>query len=276
MFCDRVIAVPLFIERPGDQNQLADIELFRDRDAVAHAFDPPVDQQGPLTVRIDGPARITDTESPFYVSVNLKNSAKQSVIGKLRLSGIDQWKCDPHDAVSFAVGAESESTIRFQVMPDRGTFQALYPLHARAEFQWQNKQYIAHPILIAYADVQPEPPAATARAWAPLVIETDRSLALRQLPHRGVIEVFGGQRETMPPRWTGSADSNRASIDIRENFQVGDSLHNVIAIHPPWADGQVGTAWIEYPLSLPRKTPILLRFATAVTPTVVGMPLRWK
>ena len=140
---------------------------------LAQAFDPPVDQQGPLTVGIDGPARIINKESPFYVSVNIKNSANQSVNGKLRLSGIDQWKCNPADAVSFAVDAESESTIRFQVTPDRGTYRALYPLHARAEFQWQNRQYTAHPILIVYADVQPAPPAATVRKWEPLVIEND-------------------------------------------------------------------------------------------------------
>ncbi len=235
------------------------------------AFDPPLDQQGPLTVRIDGPERITEKESPFSVSVDLKNAAKQPVRGTLRLSGIDQWKCIPSDAVSFAVEAESESTIEFQVTPHEPTYAALYPLHARAEFEWENARYTAHPILMIDAAVEPNLSAAPALPWEPFSVARDRSLALWQMPvHRSVIQVFGHEPVTTANGWTGNVASNRASVYVRDDFEIERSSRDAIGIHPPWADGQVGTAWIEYPLTLPADTRITLQFATAMSPNGKG------
>ncbi len=234
--------------------------------STVEAFDPPVDQRGPITVRIDGPAAITDKQSPFSVTVQLSNRAKKSVQGKLWLSGIDRWKCNPEEAVPFSVEAESESAIRFQVTPHGESYAALYPLHAWAEFEWENVSYTAHPILIVRVDVPQKSAGAATLPWQPFSVGRDRSLALWQMPvYRSVIGVFGRDAVTMATGWTGQDESNRASFALREQADVDRSVRDAIAIHPPWADGQVGSAWVEYPLTLPAGTPIELRFATAVT-----------
>ncbi|MFW5693011.1 MAG: hypothetical protein ACOCWL_02230, partial [Thermoguttaceae bacterium] len=45
---------------------------------------------------------------------------------------------------------------------------------------------------------------------------------------------------------------------------LGGRSREVVAIHPPWRDGNPGTAAVEYPLELPETRPINLRFAHAV------------
>jgi len=85
-----------------------------------------------------------------------------------------------------------------------------------------------------------------------------------------VVAVFGRPPKTMPVGWTGAAEGSRSSVQFQNGLRLGDASRDVLAIHPPWFEGQVGTAWVEYPLALPRAKPIRLRFATAVTPTGNG------
>lgn len=237
---------------------------------ISSAFDPPVDQQGPLTVRIDGPAEISNTE-PFSISLQLQNSGKQALDGTVRVAGIDGWQCIPNDAVSFSVPAEANAKLNFQVAPSQSTYAAIYPLHAWAEFKTDGTRTTAHPILIVRADVPPPKAPTPTLPWEPLKLAKNRSLALWQMPtHRSTIAVFGREPVTKPIGWTGSANSNRTSVSFRHDVQLPNGTHDAIAIHPPWADGQVGTAWVEFPLALPNVSRVTLLFVHAVTPTGDG------
>ena len=70
---------------------------------TALAFNPPVETTGPLTVKIEGPELVTETEKPQAVRVVLTNKGKQSLSGKLQLAVIDHWWTDPEAESDFSV-----------------------------------------------------------------------------------------------------------------------------------------------------------------------------
>jgi hypothetical protein len=235
------------------------------------AYNPPVDSAGPLTVRIAGPATVTETETPVPVQVLVENRSEQPVDGRLRLQVIDRWRCEPAEAVRFTAPAKGQTSCAFRVIAGAGSWSAHYPIHALAEFTWEGKPHTAHPILILETKLPPAPAARSAIPWKAWPVSAPRALALRQIPvQRSVLTVFGREPQVMPVGWTGSEPEHRGSVHVQAQQRLGDQSRDAIAIHPPWFEGRVGTAWIEYPLSLPDVQPIRLRFAHAVTPTGEG------
>lgn len=239
--------------------------------AGVFAYNPPVDQVGPLTVRIVGPDTVTQKDTAFEVQVTFQNQSDQPISGAVRLGLIDGWRSEPADAVPFTVAAKSKTSCGFRVTVAEGSYSAHYPIHAYATFAWEGQPRTAHPILILEMKLPARARSAPALAWEPLPLTGDRTLALLQVPvRRAVVAVFGQPSQTMPVGWTGAAEGNRGSINFQNAQRLGDVARDLLAIHPPWFEGKAGTAWVEYPLTLPQATPISLRFATAVTPTGDG------
>ena len=101
------------------------------------AYSPPVDTAGPLLVRIEGPDKVEQADTPYPVRVVLVNRGSRIVEGDLRLRLIDRWYSDPSDAVPFGIEAGGSRTVEFQVTAGEGTFAAHYPIHALARFEWE-------------------------------------------------------------------------------------------------------------------------------------------
>lgn len=239
--------------------------------ASVSAFNPPLDKVGPVTVRIVGPETVTQVDAALDVQVTMENRGDEPISGTVRLGLTDGWRSEPADAVPFTAGAKAKTACSFRVTVAPGSYSAHYPIHAYATFGWQGQQRVAHPILVLETKLPSPPKAAATIAWEPLPLTGDRTLALLQAPvRRAVVAVFGKEPQTMPVGWTGAAEGNRGSINFQNGQRLGDVARDVLGIHPPWFEGQVGTAWVEYPLTLPPATPIKLRFATAVTPTGEG------
>lgn len=235
------------------------------------AYSPPVDQVGPLTVRIIGPETVTQIDTAVDIRVTLENRGDQPVSGSIRLGLIDGWQSQPAGPAAFTAAAKSTTGCDFRVMVAPEAYSAHYPIHAYATFAWQGQPRTAHPILVLETKLPARTQAAPALAWQPLRLTGDRTLALLQVPvRRAVVAVFGQPPQTMPVGWTGAAEGNRSSISFQNAQRLGDAVRDVLAIHPPWFEGKAGMAWVEYPLALPQATPIKLRYATAVTPTGDG------
>ncbi|MBM4094742.1 MAG: hypothetical protein FJ276_35845, partial [Planctomycetes bacterium] len=235
------------------------------------AFNPPSDRVGPLTVRVEGPETVTQVDAPLDVRVTLENDGDEPIAGNVRLGLTDGWQSEPADALPFTAATKSKTTCSFRVTLAADCHSAHYPIHAYATFTWQGQPRTAHPILVLETKLPARPKPGPALAWEPLPLAGDRTLALLQVPVcRTVVAVFGRPPKTMPVGWTGAAEGSRSSVQFQNGLRLGDASRDVLAIHPPWFEGQVGTAWVEYPLALPRAKPIRLRFATAVTPTGNG------
>lgn len=237
---------------------------------TALAYTPPVDNAGPLSVKIEGPEEVTKTGVALPVKVVLENSGDRGLAGSLRLQVIDRWTAEPAGAVAFRVAAGNKETLEFTVTAGEGTYSAHYPIHAYAEVELDGKIVTAHPILILETKLPPIVRERPELSFDPIAMAANSELALwRVETHRSVIAPNGQDSMTMPVGWQGSEPESRGKTAIRTE-KLDEVSKPCIAIHPPWRQGRVGTQWVEFPLTLPKSTPIRLQFANAVTPTGTG------
>ena len=130
---------------------------------TASAFHPPEDTAGPLRVWIDGPETVTLPQTPIPMTLWLENTGDEAISGTLRLEGIDDWHMHPSEPLPFSVDAGSTILAPFSATAGAGTFNALYPFHGYAGFEYNGAAYKAHPILILRTefpeDAMPNPEA---------------------------------------------------------------------------------------------------------------------
>ena len=112
------------------------------------AFHPPVDTAEPLTAKLEGPQRITQTAQPEQLAVVLVDSADAAIQGTVRVEGIDRWRVQPGEAAPFTVAGKSSARLEFTITPAVVTYNAFYPIHAYVESELQGVRQTAHPILI--------------------------------------------------------------------------------------------------------------------------------
>lgn len=107
----------------------------------AVAYNPPVDKAGPLTVTIEGPEVVTETGAGVPVRVVIENGSDTAVQGTLELGLIDRWSAKPAEPAEFTVAAGSQVVCEFTVTAGEGTYNAHYPIHAFARFEYDGQSY---------------------------------------------------------------------------------------------------------------------------------------
>ncbi len=238
--------------------------------STAWAYNPPVDTAGPLVVRIEGPEEVTRTDVALPVRVVLENRGDKPIEGTVQLGLVDRWRTEPAGPVKFAVEPRAKTATEFKVTAGRGTYSAHYPIHAFARFEWEGKRQVAHPILIFQTKLPDPPRPALPVEWKPVGMPESGELALWRVPAvRAVIAVFGEKPQVMPVGWQGSESRTGGTLHV-DHYTAAGSPREVVRIHPPWQQGLVGTLLAEYPLHLPKRTPLVLKFANAVIPEGQG------
>jgi hypothetical protein len=182
------------------------------------AYHPAVDTAGPLTARIEAPAQITD--KPLVISVILVNAAQMPLQGTVQLHLIDGWQAEPAAPVPFLVQANAQLRLRFTVTAAKITFNAYYPVHGFAEFEWQGKQLRAHPILVLEARL-PNPPRPVLPAGVqpqPVIPrQTARPFSAFTFPPPGIARMIGTVGGYDVRVWPGS----RGLLDATVGFVKG-------------------------------------------------------
>ena len=232
--------------------------------AAAQAFNPPVDASAGVRVRIEGPAEVTQTDTPIDVRVTVENQGDRTVEGTLQLGLVEPWEATPANAVPVRVEAKQTAAREFRVTVGKTAYSALYPIHAFARLTVDGQPLALHPVLIVSAKLPKTPRPAVVLDWKPVPLADRSQLALWELPiHRTVIAVFDKEPRTTPVGWQGS-DPQTAAVSTVEQVSLAGQPQSVLGIHPPWKDGHPGTALVEFPLSLPKTGKIALRFANAL------------
>lgn len=232
---------------------------------TAEAYNPPVDSASGVTLRIEGPEEVTFSPEGFGGALVIENATDRPIVGNIELRSIDGFRVEPAELVDINVGPKEKLRKEFRVLPGPRVFNAHYPLHAYGRFRGGTDQISLHPILVFL--VTGAPPSSTARwNWEPVEIGKGTALALDEWPiHRTIFQVFGNPSETMPVGWRGSHPVHRGSCE-RLRITLGGQTRHAIAIHPPWYQGQVGTAAIEFPVTLPTSTGVRMGFSLGLTP----------
>lgn len=232
----------------------------------AWAYNPPVDTAGPLTATIEAPAEVAQVDVPQKVRVVLESRHDRRLEGSVEIKVIDRWRAEPSGPVRFSVDAGAKAAVEFHVVAGLGTYSGHYPIHAFVTFEMEGKQFTAHPILILQTRLPPPPRPAPEVDWKPFPLTEGGQLALWRLPNvRAVVAVFKESPQTMPAGWQGSEPRTGGSFGVRRQTFAGQT-REVVAIHPPYRDGLVGTLAAEYPIALPKSARVRLSFATAIVP----------
>jgi hypothetical protein len=224
------------------------------------AYNPPTDTAGPLTARIEAPDQVTD--ATFPVKLILQNSAAQPIEGHLRLTLIDRWTASP-DSAEFHLAPNATREFPITITTAPGSYNALYPIHALAEFTYNGAALTAHPIAILKTQF-PNPPHATPPIpWRPIEIAPDSGYALWRSPiRRVVIQQFDQAARTQPLGWDGTDPGTHANVQFNSRIKRSET-RECITMHEPYAKGP-GIILAEYPLALPQSPSIHLRFANSV------------
>ena len=212
---------------------------------------------------LTGPIDVVALGQPIRVFVTLKNSDSAKIDGTVRLTVIDDWSVKNNASQAFAIDANSSQSLSFNVIPGKGSYAALYPVHAWAEFRQGSANFTAHAILITSVSS-----SAVAAAHSPPmqlpVLNLSQNGRLR-LDSPGTfqpsIALRGENPVAKPMGWQGSDETTGAVVQLEE-MDRGDQRH-VLAVHPAWRHGW-GDVFVDYRVALPGRTPITLNFATAI------------
>ncbi|MCX6908289.1 MAG: NEW3 domain-containing protein, partial [Verrucomicrobia bacterium] len=229
------------------------------------AFTPPRDTAGPLTVSIADPGEVTALEKSIAVLVMLANAGDAPLSGVVRVAVTDDWRVEGEPARKFTLAPKATQTLPFSVVVGKGTYAALYPVHARVEFRAaKGKPQSAHAILIlsvsrealTFDTMNPVAPLAALRApqRGPLSL-----LALKS--SQTAISVNGKPPMVKPTGWQGSDADSGCSVGVSDADR--GEVRRSINVHPPYRAGW-GDALMDFRVALPKQKPIHLDFATAI------------
>jgi len=267
--------------KPRARTQFGNSELMRFRKFLpfsaiflfvfsAFGFLPPRDTAGPLTLLIANPSEVMALGRPLRINVTVTNTGSTELYGVVRLGVIDDWCIENALPKTFSVAAKSAQSLSFNVIPGRGSYAALYPVHAFAQFRDGSAQMTAHAILIVSVS-----PAAVAVSPAPdhlpaLKLPTNGRLRL-DVPNifQPFIAVRGVNPAAKPVGWQGVDETTGALVQLMD-IDRGNQRH-ALAVHPAWRKGW-GDVFTDYRVALPNQAPIALDFATAIRDNTVQEP----
>ncbi|HXX21753.1 MAG TPA: DUF5696 domain-containing protein [Terriglobia bacterium] len=232
------------------------------------AYEPPVDTAGPLTVRIEQPTlgsygaggrvQFDQPDARFNLNVQLSSTADRPLQGTLRVRVIDRWRVKPDGAVPFTIRPRGHATVAFQVSFGSGTYNALYPIHALAEFEFEGRRLVAHPILIVSTTQANIPRAALPIEWKPVPVPVNHAMGLWRLPVRREHCVVSAE----PPQ-SGASGQEVFQFHPNIQFPVHRGIVMTLGPRPPSLRERVDACAVEYPLALPQYRPLVLRFSAA-------------
>ena len=236
----------------------------------ARAFLPPVAQEGPLKVSIEAPDTVKAIGEAVAVTIVLDNAGSTSLAGRVELWVVDDWRLDgePRLERPIALAPGASERIGLQLAAGPWTYNALYPIHARALVsEPTGARREAHAIKIFNVEA-PNPANATRRTEGPVAIQAGLT-PLQQMPARNVAIRLGesGTTQSLGADWRGTHEET-GTVLVPGAIDRGER-RPALQIHPPWRKGW-GEVWADYDLALPAVKPIALTFATAIRDTAPG------
>ncbi|MCL2348217.1 MAG: hypothetical protein FWC50_08140, partial [Planctomycetaceae bacterium] len=249
------------------------------------------DQSGPLSVTIEKIEKVTKLDTPYDVKVVFKNESDAAVAVSLACKSIEQVTVALNEK-TVNVPAKGTAETVLQVKCGAGTYNAHYPVHVFAEFEWEGAKHVLHPVQAFETDFgaagvikKSVGKSSDGREiFIGEMIEDASQLPLLVVPDAGGIaltetdayrvtwqrdrlegqasgsasntnpEVWSPKPEALPIGWQGSDKTSSAHFS-KESMTRGGVSRKSLSIHPPYQGG-AGTMFTEYLVQLPKTTPI--------------------
>ncbi|MBZ5619399.1 MAG: hypothetical protein LAQ69_11855 [Acidobacteriia bacterium] len=242
---------------------------------AAFAFNSASDTAGPLTVQMQPPAvgaygaggyaDLARAGVPFAVPVSLQNAGEHEIAGTLRMAVIDGWKVAPAGLVPFRIRPRGRLRQEFTLSFPPETYNAHYPIHVYAEFEWGGQKLVAHPVMMVQPHIPDLPRPKLPTEWRPVPIPKGGTLGLWRMPvRRETVEIANAGAEAgVAGREVFDAGSVILYGALAGNGEAREGIGMTLGQRPPSKRETVEAAAVEYPLALPEVTPLRFEFAVA-------------
>ncbi|MCL2624657.1 MAG: hypothetical protein FWD31_13430, partial [Planctomycetaceae bacterium] len=236
---------------------------------VAFAYICDKDAIGPLSVTIDKIEKVTQFDTPYNVKVAFQNDSDAVISVAITAESIEQVTVSPAES-ALTVPAKGTAETILQVQCAAGAYNAHYPVHVFAKFEWEGEKHVLHPVQVFETDFGA---AGTAKkpvgktqygndVFTGAMVTDAAQLPLIVLPSVGGIALT----ETDAYRVTWQQDRDRVATILNIGWQGNDPRSNThfskilmtrggvsrrsLSIHPPYLGGP-GTMFTEYLVQLP-------------------------
>ncbi len=112
------------------------------------AFNPPVDSQAGVSLRIEGVPEAVERGGGLTFRVVCENTRPEAVTGTLHIALNDDWRVIGAAKVRVAVAGEGATSHTFSAEARDTVLAAHYPVHAEARLQCGDEDIVLHPIAI--------------------------------------------------------------------------------------------------------------------------------
>ena len=242
------------------------------------AFNPPVDSQKKVTLKIEGfdeklnsqglSFRVVPVDQPLVFTVHLVNKSDAPVSGMVKVAMHDDWSLAAPSGFEVALPPGKEWRGSCKAVAKDDVLSALYPIHARFSFKHDKDQTTLHPVAVfkaqkAVSSVVSAPPGVLrpgAGRWpltgfTPHVVARERNDQVIQLP----ADFNGG-------------DPVSGATLVRDEVSCDGVRMHSLSFHPPWKGG-CGNLWSDYKMDLPANLPVRFKFSMAIRRSAPGEPL---
>lgn len=229
----------------------------------AHAFNPPKDTAGALTIEIADPGEVKALGQPVAVPVTLTNASDAPLSGALAMAVTDDWRVEGEASRPFALAAKATQTLAFTVVAGNDSYAALYPVHARATLRsGEGAPLTAHAVLLV--NVTGGAVASNKKAGFEPALRVPKRGVLRldeAAPWHASIAVHDQPVAVMPAGWHGHDETTGASMGFTE-IDRGEQ-RRALGVHPPYKKGW-GESLVDWRVTLPAAEAVFFESATAI------------
>jgi len=225
------------------------------------AFNPPVDKNAGLTLKIEGVREAEPADQPLNFEVQLVNNSASNVQGSIRIWLNDDWNVTPSETEPLSIAAGQSHTVKCIATAKTRVLSALYPVHASFT---AHGELLLHPIAIFQAEKKVAPESTEVKT---LTVKAG-TLRLDHNPSRRSFYEQKGAVTELSPNFTGSDPQSRTSISLSKENR-GGVTRSSISVHPPYQGG-AGTTWNDFPITLPAEQRAVLSFHTAIRDSSAG------
>jgi len=250
---------------------------------------------GPLSMHFGTPERlskqekITELDTPLELTAKLENKGDTDLPVKLTFRTIETFafsyptgNAPPsrEHSISGTIKAKGTMEMVVNVIAQKGTYTAQYPVRLDAEFELDGEKVNAHIIQVIRTELfDVSTPKNPLRGK---IIADPSQLPLNTLPSRGglalaTLDTYRGvwnhdnqPEQILPVGFQGNVGISAASIS-RQSMDRGGVARQSIGMHPPYRGG-VGNVGVQYRVKLPETKPIALSFFTAMRDTFPPEP----
>lgn len=244
------------------------------------AFNPPVDTQKGVTLRIEGfdekpnskqlSSRVVPVDQPLVFTLHLVNKSDEPVSGVVSVEMNDDWSLAAPARFEVALPPGKEWQGSCSAVALDNVLSALYPIHARFSFKRGGEQITLHPVAIFKAQravTKPSEKSASKSAFKP----GPGRWPLTGVETHAVAWERNNQVTQLPADFNGSDPVSGATL-VHDDVVCDGVRMRSLSFHPPWKGGY-GNIWSDYKLDLPADLSVRFKFNMAIRKSAPGEPL---